>query len=235
MIYYANWKLNKKQKDIEIYFEKFNEFDITKQDEICFFVSSPMLFKAVNSTAYPIGAQNVCYQLSGAFTGETSLEQVLDLGVSTILVGHSERRNIFNETNDDIAKKVMLLNAQEDVNIVLCIGERIEEKTRKFEILQEQIEKALSSTKKLNRVVIAYEPVWSIGTGLIPTTDEIEETIVFIKKCVKECFDYDCKVLYGGSVNESNVKTLKSISNLDGFLVGGASLDAEKFFSLIKG
>lgn len=233
MKYFANWKLNKTSKQTIEYFEEFNKLPHNATDEMCFFVSSPLIVSALATADFSIGAQNVATSAWGAMTGETSIEQVVDLGVDYVLIGHSERRNQFNETDVIIAEKMNLLQHY-DVCAVLCVGERTEERECKVEVVSKQISMALSKCEKFDNIIIAYEPVWAIGTGLTPTCEEIQSTIDEIKHFIKTKFGVELSVLYGGSVNEKNAREFKAISNLDGFLVGGASLDPQKFSNLIN-
>lgn len=232
MIFYANWKLNKTPKDTIDFFDNFNDF-ITK-DKICFFVSPTLIQSAVEKSKFAIGAQNVCSAEFGAYTGETSIAQALDLGCESVLVGHSERRSKFMETDEIINKKLLLCVPR--VECVLCIGETKEQLNEKNSVLKNQLTTALQNidNKYLHNIVIAYEPVWAIGTGLTPHSSEIESTVAFIKSSLKSKYNVDFKVLYGGSVNTNNVCEFKKISNIDGFLVGGASLDANDFKKLIN-
>ncbi len=232
MKYFANFKLNKTVKELQDYFQKFNKFD-TIYDEVCFFVSSPLIQSAVEFSNYNIGAQNVAEVKFGAYTGETSIEQICDLGVKYVLVGHSERRNIFGETNEIITKKIKLLESY-NVFKVLCVGEKIQEREKCFEIIEQQIMSAISELDKIDKLIVAYEPVWAIGTGITPTTDDITRVVNFIKNLFSKKFNININVLYGGSVNKGNIKEFKNIDSLDGFLVGGASLNPNDFYDLIK-
>ena len=233
MKYYANWKLNKTQNEMKKYFKEFNSFAIADTDELCFFVSSCLLQSACKSTKFNIGTQNIAPAVWGAYTGETSIEQALECGVNFVLVGHSERRNLFFETDEVIASKLNLLQNYE-ITSVLCIGEKLEELKQKNEVLSNQIDKAFSKLDKMENIIIAYEPVWAIGSGLTPKTKEIEKTIKFIKKYIEKKYKVEIEVLYGGSVNKDNIAEFKKIKNLDGFLVGGASLNAQNFYELVN-
>lgn len=186
-----------------------------------------------------IGAENVCFAEKGAYTGEISAEMLKDLDVDFCLVGHSERRHIFNETDEEINKKVKLL-IKEGISPVLCVGETLEEfesgKTQK--VLKTQLEKGLLSVKDdLCGLIVAYEPVWAIGTGKTATKQDIEKNIEFIKKCLLEILGNDGKdvaVLYGGSVKPDNAAELLSADIVGGALVGGASLNAFDFVEIGK-
>ena len=152
-----------------------------------------------------------------------------DVGAKYVIIGHSENRYL-GETNKLINLKIKSA-LKSGLKVIFCIGETLKEKRKKNtkQVLSNQIKKGLSGIKNKNRVIVAYEPVWSIGTGLIPTSKELFETIYFIKRKIK-----NYKVLYGGSVNPKNIVLLKSINNIDGFLVGGASQDSKKFIDIIK-
>lgn len=181
---------------------------------------------------YQVGLQNIFHEDKGAFTGEVSPLQARSLGISYVIVGHSERRLIFKEDNDLINKKI-LKSISNNLNAILCIGENKHRKNTK-KILKKQIKECLKDVFNFEKVIIAYEPVWSIGTGLIPTNDEIENTVAFIKKYVYKLYNIDIKVLYGGSVNDENIELLNQIRNIDGYLVGGASLSIEKVRRMVE-
>jgi len=170
-----------------------------------------------------IGSQNVSSYENGAYTGEISAEQLKSCDVSYCLVGHSERREYQKETSDNLNNKIKRLL---DCNIkpILCIGESKEQRDSNIyiEVLKKQLNDALIDINP-SSVVIAYEPIWSIGTGIIPTNEEIEEVFVFIKELYK-----DTIVLYGGSANEENIDELNRVLLIDGYLLGGVSLKPEK-------
>ncbi len=168
-----------------------------------------------------LGAQNVSCNTKGAHTGEVSAEQLNSFGVTYCIVGHSERRAEEKETNEEIKEKIERL-FEYNITPILCIGESREEREANTykEVITEELSVALDSLpeEQRNRVIIAYEPIWSIGTGLIPTNDQIEEVNNFIKA------KYNNKVLYGGSANDNNIDELKKCSSIDGYLLGGLSL-----------
>lgn len=175
-----------------------------------------------------IGLQNI--NIDKTITGEISINQAISIGIKYVIVGHSERRINLFETDKRINKKIISLN---NIGIILCIGESIKQKKHKEEILREQIKECLKNCN-LDNIVIAYEPVWSIGTGKIPTNNEIDKTVLFIKQLVKEIYNKDIKVLYGGSINSKNIEKLNKINSLDGFLVGKASTDPIEFNKIIE-
>lgn len=177
-----------------------------------------------------LGAQNVSKAEQGPHTGEINASQLASYNVKYCIVGHSERRLEQNETNKDINKKIKRLQ-KENIIPILCIGETKEERKNKSykRVLSKEIREALINIKDVEKIVIAYEPIYSIGTGMTPTKEEIEEVIKYIKKKLPTN-----KVLYGGSVNNSNKKMLQNIKDLDGYLIGNLGLkinDLKEFLS----
>ncbi len=173
-----------------------------------------------------LGAQNVSKFENGAYTGEISASQLKSYGVKYCIVGHSERREYQKETDEDIAEKIKRL-LENDITPILCVGETLEERNNNQveEVLNRElsyVEKELKKEEK-DQIIIAYEPIWSIGTGVIPTNEQIEEVFQFIKKKLP-----NTAVLYGGSANEENIEELRKISLIDGYLLGGLSLKPDK-------
>ncbi len=189
----------------------------------------PMSKKLKNSRI-EVGAQN-CHENEnyGAFTGSINSKMLKDVGAKHVIIGHSENRQR-GESNKKINNKIRSA-LKSGLKVVFCIGETSQEKRKKktYQVLSNQIKTGLDKVKNTRNIIIAYEPVWSIGTGLIPKSNELIKIIHFIKKKYK-----NLKVLYGGSVNPKNIRELKSINNIDGFLIGGASQDAKKFIDIIK-
>ena len=190
---------------------------------------SPMSKKIINSKIQ-VGAQN-CHESPtyGASTGSINPEMLKNVGAKYVILGHSENRGS-GETDKLINAKIKSAT-KSGLKVIFCIGETLSQKRKKItkKILSKQIALGLQKVKKRKNIVIAYEPVWSIGTGVIPKPDELLSTINFIKKKVR-----NIKVLYGGSVNPKNINELKLIKNIDGFLIGGASQDPKKFIDIIK-
>ncbi len=201
----------------------------------------PFAREWVMDSAIQYGAQNCWYELSGAFTGENSPELLKSLGCAYCLVGHSERREIFQESNDLVGRKTQAL-IEMGIIPVVCIGESLEQRESNvhFDIIQEQIESVFKLVAQENwtRLVIAYEPVWAIGTGKTATPEQAEEIHQFIRKLLSEKIGEipasGISILYGGSAKPSNAKELLSQENIDGLLVGGASLKAEDFSEIIR-
>jgi len=184
---------------------------------------------------FSVGSQNVCAYEDGGYTGEVSANQLASIGVKYTIIGHSERRIKLNESNIEINKKVKKsLDAK--LKVILCIGETLEENKllKKEVVLKRQIRDALFNIENLSNVIIAYEPVWSIGTNKIPNKEDLIYTIKYIKELIKELYKTNIKVIYGGSINEKNIDKLKTIEELDGFLIGSASINPTQFIEIIE-
>lgn len=231
----GNMKMNLLAEDISAYLKKINSYDLSEDVVIC---PTSIYIPYFLGHTYKVGIQNVFFRESGAYTGEISSSQVASLGVEFAIIGHSERRGYFKESDQDINKKIVG-TIKYGLKVILCIGETAEEKNllKTARILKRQLLNGLRNLneKELEQIIIAYEPVWSIGTNTLPTGKDIEDTVTYIKGIVSEYFGYsDIPVLYGGSVNEKNIEQLNKIPNVSGFLVGGASTDAEKFLKIIE-
>lgn len=205
------------------------------------FVCLPGVVEAVKGSNIIVAAQNVNDHDSGAYTGEISCDMLKDIGVNTVIIGHSERRSYYGDTNEWISKKVRKA-LDKGMDIDLCIGETLEEREagRLEEVLSEQVTKGLSLVKadEMSHVTLAYEPVWAIGTGKTATPEDANNAHAFIRSLIEKMFGVDVAknqiIQYGGSVKPSNVKELLSCEHIDGALVGGASLSVEKFLPIIK-
>jgi len=186
--------------------------------------------KKLKKSNIDVGAQN-CHENEayGAFTGSVNSKMLKSVGAKYVIIGHSENRQV-GETNKLINNKIKSA-LKSGLKVIFCIGETLQEKRKKItkKVLNSQMKLGLNKVKNNKNILIAYEPVWSIGTGLIPKSEELYETINFIKKRMK-----NYKVLYGGSVNPKNINELKTITNIDGYLIGGASQDPKKFIDIIK-
>jgi triosephosphate isomerase len=193
------------------------------------------LFK---SNEYSLGAQNCFYENEGPYTGEISPFQLKSIGVEYIIIGHSDRRRLFNENDEMISKKIDQV-MKNNIQCILCIGEdEIDKELHKTSVvIKKQLLNALKNVDDdmIRDIIIAYEPVYAIGTGIVPTNSDIEETIQYIRNIITEKYNYNgIKVLYGGSVTEQNIKDIISIKEVDGVLVGGASLEPKKFLNIIN-
>lgn len=186
---------------------------------------------------FSVGAQNVCFKNDGPYTGEISAYQVANLGIKYSLVGHSERRIYFDEDNDTINEKIKNL-LKVNIKPVVCIGETNEEKNllKTDKVLKSEIVTCLKelNPEDFNSIIIAYEPIWAIGSNRIPTMAEIKKNVKYIKNIVKKIYNADVKVLYGGSINSDNIEKLNKIECLDGFLIGKSSTDAAEFLKIIE-
>ena len=196
---------------------------------------------ALKESSIIIASQNVCWEEQGAFTGEISPAMVKDVGGTAVIVGHSERRQIFGETDEMVNKRVKGGLAF-DLMVVFCIGETLEEREegRTLAVLQEQVTKGLAdvSAKDMAHVVVAYEPVWAIGTGETASKEQAQDVHAFVRGIIEKKYEKTVaekiRILYGGSVLPINVDELMAQSDIDGALVGGASLDAESFGRIIN-
>ena len=192
--------------------------------------------KKIKKTKIELGAQNCHFEISsGPFTGSISPSMLKKIGSNYVIIGHSENRST-GETDLQINKKINS-SIKSGLKIIFCIGETLQQRKKRLtnKILRKQILKGINKIKNLNNILIAYEPIWSIGTGVIPKLHDLDKNINFIKNVLKNNFKIkNPKVLYGGSVNPKNVKNLASIKSIDGFLVGGASQKAKNFIDIVK-
>lgn len=204
------------------------------------YVTIPAVLEAVKGSNIIVAAQNMADHTKGAYTGEVSPLMLLDLGVKTVILGHSERRQYYGETNEIINGKV-LLALENKMDVVLCVGETLDEREGgKLEtVLAEQIKVGLKNVKpeEMDAITIAYEPVWAIGTGKTATPEDADAAHAFIRATVESIYGKDIAekliIQYGGSVKAGNVKALMAKENIDGALVGGASLSVEQFLPII--
>lgn len=204
------------------------------------FTAVPALSAALAGKPVKVGAQDLYWEEKGAFTGEVSPVMLKDAGCNYVIVGHSERRRLFGETNETAAKKIRAA-IDHGLRPILCVGETLEERERglTYQVCESMTEQGLSqiSAEKLSSVVIAYEPIWAIGTGKEAKPEDAKDVISHIRKKIDEMFGQDAsanvRILYGGSVKSSNIRAFMAQDEIDGALVGGASLDAEEFFKIV--
>ena len=241
MIFVANWKMHGNFNDISKVKTVLNLIKNKKYKKIKIIYCPPFtLLKSFsnyfNNTKLNIGAQN-CYYKSdyGPYTGNVNAKLIKSAGAKYIILGHSENRNE-GETDLLINHKIKSV-LKEKLSVIFCVGETIHEKKKKitFQVLKRQISKGLKGIKNTNKIIIAYEPVWSIGSGIIPSRNELEKNIKNINKILKQLkFKNSIKILYGGSVNSKNANEISKIDGIGGLLVGGASLNSKKFVDIIK-
>lgn len=185
---------------------------------------------------YYLGAQNISRYEAGSYTGEVNGQQLKSLGVSYVIIGHSERRKLFLENEETIVQKMN--NAfSNDIKVILCVGEDIldYQTQNTSKILEQQIATVLNEFNRdqIKNVIIAYEPIWSIGTGITPSIDNLKSNIEFIKKIINDYYELELPVIYGGSINQNNINYIKSISCLDGFIIGESAINIQEFKYLL--
>lgn len=240
----GNWKMYKTAREAADFIEEL--VPLVEASEVKVYISVPYTSihpatQYAKGTNIVVGAQNMNDAREGAFTGEIASLMVKEAGASFVLLGHSERRWIFNESNEFIHKKVMRA-LQDDIQPILCIGESAEEHKNgdTQQVLEEQILSALDgiSKEEASDLILAYEPVWAIGTGKTPTPTQIQDVHAFCREILVDVFDKkksgSIPILYGGSVKPENVASITNQKDVDGVLVGGASLDAQSFAQIIK-
>ena len=198
------------------------------------------LKEATKGTSIKVGAQNMHFEEKGAFTGEISPLMLKEIDMDYVIIGHSERRQYFNETNETVNKKV-LKALEVGIDPILCVGETLEEREagNTKDVCKVQVEKALENVSKedIAKVVIAYEPIWAIGTGKTATSEDANDVIAYIRQVVSNLYKdlaNEVRIQYGGSVKPSNVGEIMNQSDIDGALVGGASLEANDYIQLVN-
>lgn len=243
----GNWKSNElfPQADelINDIAEGLREFDNTDVDVIVCppFPYLELVGDASEDVEFFVGAQNVSKFDNGAFTGEVSAKMLQSMNIDYCIVGHSERRKYFNETNQDVAEKVNKL-LEADINPIVCVGESLEQREAgtHFELIRSQVSEGLFhlDCEQIKRTVIAYEPVWAIGTGKTATKEQAQEVHAFIRAMLAEKYSDDVaqevSILYGGSCNAKNARELFAQTDVDGGLIGGASLKAADFIEIAR-
>lgn len=240
----GNWKMNKTPTETVALI---SEIKATVQNPGCEvvictpFTSLPCAVEAAGGSCLHVGAENVHFEASGAFTGEVSAPMLTDLGVEYVIVGHSERRQYFGETDQTVNKRALAALAA-GLKVIICVGESLTQREEGVteELVRMQVKIALQgvSAEALKNVIIAYEPIWAIGTGRTATADQAEEVCAAIRKVVGELYGQPAAdglcVQYGGSMNAGNAAELLSKPDVDGGLIGGASLKADAFAAIIE-
>ena len=227
----ANWKMNGSEELIK----EFSKFAPAKHNDII--ICPPFTLLDSAKTLLPsfikIGAQNCSEKNNGPFTGEISASMLQEKSVTHVLIGHSERRTIFKETDDMILKKAEAA-IRSKLTPIICIGETLLEKkaNKTLQVLDCQIDGSVAKINPHEQFIVAYEPIWAIGTGLTPDENEIKETHLHIKTKLSQHFNTDIPILYGGSANAENCSQITSIENVGGLLVGGASLKQHDFLAI---
>lgn len=226
----CNFKNKLLKDDILKYNRNLGEIETKVKLVLC----PPSIYLSLfDKNGYDLGVQDISSFMDRTITGEIEANQIKSLGATYVIVGHNERRIYKHEINIDFINKIN--NALENnLNVIYCVGETLRDKENgsTFEILEKQISEVLNNVE-IKNIMIAYEPVWAIGTGNVPSIKEIKENIEFISDLLYEKYECKLDILYGGSVNDENIGELCSIKGLSGFLVGGASLDVNKVKGMI--
>ncbi len=241
----GNWKMNKTSTEAASFIEAV-QGKIPSADKVDAVIGAPSIYlqSLVDLTAdsnLKIAAQNCFYEDEGAFTGENSPKALADIGVAYVIIGHSERRELFFETDEMINKKAHAVFNNGMVPII-CVGETLEQKEagQTNDLVANQVKAALSglSADQVKNTVVAYEPIWAIGTGKTATSEDANDTISVVRQTIAGLYSQDVadavRIQYGGSVKPANIKELMAQSDIDGALVGGASLEAESFLQLLE-
>ena len=240
----GNWKMNNDYVDSEILVSKLLVQHKQSNTEVIIAPPFTNLLASINAlkgSSIKVAAQNMHFAESGAYTGEVSASMLKSIGVETVILGHSERRAYFNESDDLLAKKVDTALAHE-MRVIFCFGEELKDRKSGNEnsVVESQIKKALFHLPEAawSQIVLAYEPVWAIGTGETATPDQAQDMHAFIRKTLANAYAQSLadsvSILYGGSVKSSNAEEIFSKTDVDGGLIGGAALDAEHFTAIVN-
>jgi triosephosphate isomerase (TIM) len=240
----GNWKMNKTISEAKDLVEELIPLITTTDVEavVCpNYLALPEVKNLTEDTNIYVGAQNMHYEESGAFTGETSAEMLKDLGIKYVIIGHSERRQYYNETDEAVNKKAKKA-LKSEITPIVCVGETLDEREEGLaqKVVTTQVEKALEGikTEDLSKIVVAYEPIWAIGTGKTATSQQANEVCGWIREKIEFLSNKEIsekvRIQYGGSVKPANIKELMAETHIDGALVGGASLKADQFAALVN-
>ena len=239
----GNWKMNKSPKDVEEFMKIFPSLVSDTENEVILCVPFVDLCKAnklTRETNIKIGAQNMYFKDSGAYTGEVSPKMLEDMGIEYVIIGHSERRQYFNETDETVNLKIKSALTH-NLKPIVCVGETLEQREAGItkEFVTGQVRNALKdiTEDELKKIIIAYEPIWAIGTGKTASSNDANEVCKWIREELRALYgDVADEIIiqYGGSVKSSNAKDLFEMSDIDGGLVGGASLEPEEFSKIVK-
>ena len=240
----GNWKMNKLPNEAIDFIDRLTPLVKNTENEVIVCVPYTDLFYALltaQNTNIKIGAQNMHYVEKGAYTGEVSASMLKSIGVEYVIIGHSERRQYFNETDETVNKKVKSA-FEHGLNPIVCVGETLEQREsgKAEEIITMQAQKALDGLKEeqVKNTIIAYEPIWAIGTGKTATSEDANNAIKAIRNKICQIYGQNVGksiiIQYGGSVKSTNCKELFTTSDIDGGLVGGASLEPEEFAKIVN-
>lgn len=241
----GNWKLNKNpQESVQLIVELKRELvDVQGVDIVVCptFLALESVIDELVDHDIKVGAQNVYWADSGAFTGEVSAPMLKSAGVQYVIIGHSERRQFFGETNETVAKRIRAA-LNHNLSPIVCVGENLAEResNKTFDVIKDHVTGSLAGLKAddVERLVLAYEPVWAIGTGKTATPEQAQEVHEYIRQLLGKLFNVDVaasvRIQYGGSVTPDNIVSLIALNDIDGALVGGASLKAPSFAAIVK-
>lgn len=240
----GNWKMNKTAKEAAELINELKPLVAKSKPEVVVCVPYTDLWtvaEAVKGSKIKLGAENVAWADNGAFTGEISAEMLKEIGVEYVIIGHSERRQYFGETDESVNKRLKQA-LKNGLKPIVCVGETLteREKNKTKRVLKKQVLEGFSdiTTEDFENIVIAYEPVWAIGTGKTATADEANKTIGYIRSLVKKTWGQDVakalRIQYGGSMKPANAKELMAMRNIDGGLIGGAALKANDFAAIVN-
>ena len=240
----GNWKMNNDQRQTEILLNALTVHSKPKDVRVMVAPSFTQLSQSIDllkNDSIKVVAQNMNAAASGAYTGEVSAAMLKGVGVATVVLGHSERRSLYHENNSSLSEKVKTAIA-EGMEIIFCFGEQLEERKtdRHFEVVKDQLSEALFALPEAawEHIILAYEPVWAIGTGETASPAQAQEMHAFIRSLIVERYSLslanEIAILYGGSVKPSNAKEIFSMEDVDGGLIGGASLNAEDFMAIVN-
>lgn len=240
----GNWKMNKNLEETEVLLTELSSMVPDTEAEIMVaptFVNLARAVKMLESSHIEAVAQNMHFAENGAYTGEISADMLLGVGIKTVIIGHSERRAIFGETNEILAKKTITA-LEKGLRVIFCFGEELADRKSEnhFKVVGDQLKDGLFNLKPevWSNIVLAYEPVWAIGTGETASPEQAQEMHAFIRQTITNEYDAsiadNVSILYGGSVKPGNAKEIFSKPDVDGGLIGGAALNANDFIEIIK-
>jgi len=238
----ANWKMNKVTSETREFIERFlpevkevSDVDIVLAPPFTSLTTASDILKS--SPRITLAAQDIFYEEKGAYTGEISPLMLTDAGCRHVIIGHSERRQYFKETDEIVNKKIKAAQ-KGGLSVIFCLGESLEEREagRTFDILEREMNQGIVGTN-IENIVVAYEPIWAIGTGKTATPEQVQEVHAFIRENLRKKYSNksdDIRIIYGGSVTPENIDSLMACADVDGALVGGASLKVESFVRIVK-
>ncbi len=237
----ANWKMYKTTRETKDFINTFLPLvEFVKDVDIVIappFTSLSVASQLLKGSNVRLSAQDIYYEEEGAYTGEVSPKMLLDLDCGFVIIGHSERRQYFNETDDTVNKKIKAAKAA-GLRVIFCIGESLEEREqgKTFDVIQRQIDGGLKDVS-YEDIIVAYEPIWAIGTGVTATPEQAQEAHAYVRERLKNLYgekSEEMRIQYGGSVKPENVVEIMSKNDVDGALVGGASLKPDSFAKIVK-